>query len=51
MDELINVARGLHSTGFLDEQGFCLAYGDLEPYNLLIEIQDKENVNISAVLD
>jgi hypothetical protein len=51
MDELINVAHGLHRTGFLDEQGFCLAHGDLEPYNLLIKIQDKENVKISAVLD
>ncbi|KAF2278280.1 uncharacterized protein EI97DRAFT_360783, partial [Westerdykella ornata] len=45
------IAHGLQELGFLEPDTFRLCHGDLQPYNLLVEVRDEENVDITAVLD
>lgn len=49
-DGLTEVARGLNELGFLDET-FHLCHGDLLPYNMLVEVCDDKNIEITAILD
>ncbi|KAF2650063.1 hypothetical protein K491DRAFT_570426, partial [Lophiostoma macrostomum CBS 122681] len=49
---LAGVARGLEELGFLDADNiFYLCHGDLQPYNLLVEVRDEEHVEITGILD
>lgn len=50
-DSLEEVARGLQEHGYLDTDNLHLCHGDLQPYNLLAQIRNEENVENAAIFD
>ncbi|KAF2731262.1 hypothetical protein EJ04DRAFT_409861, partial [Polyplosphaeria fusca] len=51
-DGLVDVVEGLEYHGFIsDEDGFYLCHGDLQGYNILVDIVNERTVRITGVID